>query len=110
LTGPEALPNWLQRALLIGFHHASQLALTRPYVDRFFEVIDQIWASRDSEPAQEFVELAYPSQHVSEATVAATDAWLAGADHPAPLRRLVAEGRDGVVRALRARAKDTTAG
>ena len=39
----------------------------------------------------------------------ATDAWLAG-DHPAPLRRLVAEGRDGILRATRARAKDATAG
>ena len=38
--------------------------------------------------------------------MAATDAWLAGDGHPAPLRRLVAEGRDGVVRALRARERD----
>ncbi len=106
LTGPEALPNWLQRALLIGFHHPAQLALTRPYVNRFFEVIDQIWATRDSEPAQEFVELAYPAQHVSEETVAATDAWLAADGHPGPLRRLVAEGRDGIIRALRARTTD----
>ena len=106
LTGPEALPNWLQRALLIGFHHPAQLALTRPYVHRFFEVIDQIWATRDSEPAQEFVELAYPTQHVSEETVAMTDAWLAGEGHAAPLRRLVAEGRDGIIRALRARTVD----
>src|SRR5205807_8415621 len=57
LTGPDALPNWLQRALLIGFHHPAHLALTRPYIGRFFEVLDQIWATRDSEPAQEFVEL-----------------------------------------------------
>ncbi len=106
LTGPDPLPNWLQRALLIGFFHPSQLTLTRPYVDRFFEVIDQVWASRDSEPAQEFVELAYPAQHVSEDTATATDRWLAGTGHPTPLRRLVAEGRDGVIRALRARAKD----
>jgi len=106
LTGPEALPNWLQRALLIGFHHPAQLDLTRPYVRRFFEVIDQIWATRDSEPAQEFVELAYPAQHVSEETVAATDEWLAGEGHPGPLRRLVAEGRDGIIRALHARATD----
>jgi aminopeptidase N len=110
LTGPEALPNWLQRALLIGFHHPAQIALTEPYVGRFFDAIDQIWATRDSEPAQEFVEVAYPAQHVSEATVAATDAWLAGPDHPAPMRRLVAEGRDGVVRALKARARDAAAG
>jgi aminopeptidase N len=108
LTGPDALPNWLQRALLIGFHHPSQLAVTRPYVNRFFEVLDQIWATRDSEPAQEFVELAYPAQHVSEETLAATDAWLAGEGHPAPLRRLVAEGRDGIIRATRARACDAS--
>ncbi len=109
LTGPEALPNWLQRALLLGFHHPAQLELTRPYVPRFFDALDQIWATRDSEPAQEFVSLAYPTQHVAGETIAATDAWLAGADHPAPLRRLVSEGRDGVVRALRARARDATA-
>ena len=95
--------------IVLGFHHPAQLDLTRPYLPLFFEVIDQIWASRDSEPAQEFVELAYPAQHVSPETVAATDAWLAGTDRPAPLRRLVAEGRDGVVRALKARAKDSAA-
>jgi aminopeptidase N len=106
LTGPDALPNWLQRAMLVGFHHPAQLDLTRPYTGRFFEVIDQVWASRDSEPAQEFVELAYPGQHVSLATIEATDAWLADGEHPAPLRRLVVEGRDGVVRALKARTKD----
>ena len=50
--------------------------------------------------------LAYPAYQVSEETVALTDAWLAGDGHPASLRRLVAEGRDGVLRALKARAKD----
>ncbi len=66
-----------------------------------------VWEHRDSEPAQEFVEMAYPPYQVGDDTIAATDAWLAAAGHPAPLRRLVAEGRDGVVRALKARAKDT---
>jgi aminopeptidase N len=65
-----------------------------------------VWDMRDSEPAQEFVVLAYPAYQVSEATVAATDAWLAQAGHPGPLRRLVAEGKDGVVRALKARERD----
>jgi len=32
---------------------------------------------------------------------------LAGTGHPAPLRRLVGEGRDGVIRALKARQRDT---
>ncbi|MFC8848459.1 MULTISPECIES: aminopeptidase N [unclassified Micromonospora] len=107
LTGPDALPNWRNRALLQGFAPAVQAELVAPYRERYFEVVEQVWAQRDSEPAQEFVQLAYPTQQVSEDTVAATDAWLAAAgDKPAPLRRLVAEGRDAVVRALKARECD----
>jgi aminopeptidase N len=107
LVTDHELPNWLARAMLQGFQHPAQVELTAPYAARYFEVVADVWAHRDSEPAQEFAMLAYPSFQVSEQTVAATDAWLAQPDHPAPLRRLVAEGKDGVVRALRARAKDS---
>ncbi|MBF9127584.1 aminopeptidase N [Plantactinospora sp. S1510] len=107
LTGDEILPNWRHRALLQGFQHPAQVELTAPYVAPFFASTGQVWASRDSEPAQEFVMLAYPAYQVSEDTVRATDGWLAESGHPASLRRLVAEGRDGVLRALRARAKDS---
>ncbi|HEU5108652.1 MAG TPA: aminopeptidase N [Micromonosporaceae bacterium] len=106
LTGTEDLPNWLHRALLQGFQHPTQVALTAPYARRFFEAAGPVWATRDSEPAQEFLVLAYPAYQVSEETVAATDEWLARDGHAPALRRLVAEGWDGVVRALRARAKD----
>jgi aminopeptidase N len=82
--------------------------LTAPYSPKYFEILDHIWASRDSEQAQEFVSGAYPSLQVSEETVAASDAWLADASHPAPLRRLVAEGRDAIVRAIAARTKDAS--
>ncbi|HYN96414.1 MAG TPA: aminopeptidase N [Pilimelia sp.] len=109
LVGPAALPNWLHRALLQGFQHPAQVALTAPYVDRYFAAAEQVWAQRDSEPAQEFLMLAYPSFQVSDETVAASDAWLGRDGLPAPLRRLVAEGRDGVVRALKARARDADA-
>ena len=106
LTGPDALPNWRNRALLQGFTHPAQVELTAPYRERYFATVDQVWAQRDSEPAQEFVQLAYPAYLVEEDTVAATDAWLAQDGRPASLRRLVAEGRDGVVRALKARERD----
>ncbi|MET7836239.1 aminopeptidase N [Micromonospora sediminicola] len=106
LTGPDALPNWRNRALLQGFTHPAQVELTAPYRERYFATVDQVWAQRDSEPAQEFVQLAYPAYLVDEDTVAATDAWLARDGQPASLRRLVAEGRDGVVRALKARERD----
>ena len=47
----------------------------------------------------------FPSWAVEQATVDAADAWLAG-DHPPALRRLVSEGRAGIVRALAAREFD----
>jgi aminopeptidase N len=110
LTGDAELPNWLHRSLLQGFQHPTQVALTAPYASRFFEAVGGVWARSDSEPAQEFVMLAYPAYQVTQETVELTDAWLARDGQPASLRRLVAEGRDGVVRALRARTKDIAAG
>jgi len=109
LTEETELPNWRNRALLSGFQHPAQVALTAPYAQKFFEAVDGVWAKRDSEPAQEFVVLAYPTYFISEDLVAATDAWLAGEGHPPALRRLVAEGKDATERALRARARDLAA-
>ncbi len=106
LVEDHQLANWLQRALLQGFQHSTQIELTRPYVAAYFAALMPVWEHRDSEPAQEFVEMGYPLFQVSDDTVTATEAWLAEAGHPAPLRRLVAEGKDGVERALKARAKD----
>ncbi|MDG4796057.1 aminopeptidase N [Micromonospora sp. WMMD1082] len=106
LTGPEPLPNWRHRALLQGFTHPAQVELVAPYRDRYFATVGQVWASRDSEPAQEFAMLMYPAHLVEDDTVEATDAWLAQEGRPGPLRRLVAEGRDGVLRALHARRRD----
>ncbi|MFF5234008.1 aminopeptidase N [Dactylosporangium sp. NPDC000521] len=110
LVEDHHLPNWLQRSMLQGFQHSAQVALTAPFLPAFFDALTTVWEQRDSEPAAEFVELGYPSFQVSEDTVARTEAWLAESGRPAPLRRLVGEGRDGIVRALKARAKDAAAG
>jgi aminopeptidase N len=110
LVEDHHLPNWLQRSMLQGFQHSAQVELTAPYAARYFDVLDEIWAHRDSEQAQEFVVLAYPSYQVTDEAVALADAWLAGPGHAAPLRRLVSEGRDSALRALQARARDARAG
>jgi aminopeptidase N len=64
-----------------------------------------VWARRSSEVAQNMVLGLFPRLFVEPATLDAADAWLAG-DHPPALRRLVSELRDGVRRALAARARD----
>jgi aminopeptidase N len=105
ITADTDLPNWLQRAMLQGFWHSAQLDLLAPYRDRFFADAAGVWDRFDGEVAQVFAILGYPSLLVAETTVDATDTWLSG-DHPAPLRRLVTEGKDNIQRALRARKKD----
>ncbi|WP_117208510.1 aminopeptidase N [Allorhizocola rhizosphaerae] len=104
-TEPE-LVNSRNRALVLGFQHSAQVGLTAPFTQRFFEDVANVWKMRDSEPGQDFVVLGYPVYQVSQATVDAAEAWLAQAGHPAPLRRLVAEGNDRVLRSMKARARD----
>jgi aminopeptidase N len=59
--------------------------------------------------AQDFVSGAYAVCAISPETVEATDAYLKAADPPAALRRLLTEGRDDVLRALRCQARDRQA-
>jgi aminopeptidase N len=59
--------------------------------------------------AQDFAIGAYTVGAISEETVRITDEYIAAADPPAALRRLLLEGRDDVLRALRCQAKDRQA-
>lgn len=98
----DELPNAVNDAIIAGFHHPSQKQLLEPYVQRYFAEIDEVWSRRSSERAQPTVIGLFPSWSVDRATVEAADDWLAG-EHPSALRRLVSEGRAGIVRALAAR-------
>ena len=75
-------------------------------MERYFAEVADVWARRTSERAQSVVVGLFPSGAVEKPTVHAADAWFAQADHPPALRRLVSEGRAGIVRALAAREFD----
>jgi len=109
-TEDDELPNQTGLAYISGFTHPAQHELLAPYSTRYFEIVADVWARRSSEVAQNVVIGLYPSWDVSDETVRRTDDYLAAnQDLPPSLRRLVNEGRDGVVRALRARACDQVA-
>ncbi|WP_019855101.1 aminopeptidase N [Actinopolyspora mortivallis] len=101
----DELPNAINEAIISGFQHPAQQHLLTPYVERYFAEIDDVWRRRSSERAQPTVIGLFPSWSVDEETVRAADAWLAE-EHPPALRRLVSEGKAGVVRALAARECD----
>jgi aminopeptidase N len=101
----DTVPNAVHEALLQGFWHPAQRELTAGYVDRYFAEIRPLWDRRPGEIAKNAVQYMFPPV-VEPRTLVAADAWLADTDQPAPLRRLVSEGRDGIARALRARERD----
>ena len=106
----EDLPNALQTATIAGFLDPDHRELLRPYVERYFEVVGQVWESRTHEMASNIVVGLYPGLFVEDAIVSRTEEYLAGG-HPAPpLARLLSEGRDGVQRALRCQARDDAQG
>ena len=102
------LPNAILGATMNGFVQPDQADLLTPYRSAYFEALPKIWAERTMEMAQDITTFMYPFLVVDADTVAASDAFLAGPanDLPGPARRLVGEGRDGVLRAMRARARD----
>ena len=98
------------RAVLAGFADPDQPELVEPYPEKYFEVVGDVWRNWSSAMAQDFVSGVYGVCPVSHETVEMTDAYIGAADPPASLRRLLLEGRDDVLRALRCQDRDRQAG
>ncbi|GGW28411.1 aminopeptidase N [Streptomyces caelestis] len=98
----DALSNAMVEATIAGFSQASQRELLAPYAEKYFAVIERVWAERSIQIGMHVVEGMFPSLQQSRATLDATDAWLEAHREAAPaLRRLVLEARDDLARALR---------
>ncbi|UNS97025.1 aminopeptidase N [Streptomyces tubbatahanensis] len=107
----DTLSNALVEATIAGFDQSGQAELTAPYAERYFEVLESVWASRSIEIAMAIVRGLFPAAQGDQATLDAADAWLGAHAEAAPaLRRLVAESRDDLARALRAQQADASAG
>ena len=103
------LPLATFRAVLNGFADPDQPELMNPYREKYFAAAGDVWRNWSSAMAQDFVSGAYTVSAVSDETVRITDEYIAASDPPAALRRLLLEGRDDVLRALRCQARDRQA-
>ncbi|MEJ2853596.1 MULTISPECIES: aminopeptidase N [unclassified Saccharothrix] len=101
----DELPNAVSEAVIGGIQHPGQKELLQPFVARYFADVADVWERRSSERAQSMVIGLFPSWSIAQETVAAADTWLAE-ERPPALRRLVSEGRAGIVRALAAQEFD----
>ncbi|HEX5510710.1 MAG TPA: aminopeptidase N [Actinomycetales bacterium] len=106
----DDLPNAVQASVIAGFGRVHDTSLLKPFVEPYFAALPQVWASRTNEMAQQIVVGLYPTLLADEQTVERTDAFLQSLNGDTTgLRRLTLENRDGVLRALRAQARDRAA-
>jgi aminopeptidase N len=106
----DALSNALVEATISGFDQSAQRELLAPYRAKFFAAIERVWAERSIEIGMAIVRGLFPRYQDHQETVDAADSWLAAHTDAAPaLRRLVAEARDDLARALRAQRCDDAA-
>ena len=108
LTGGD-LPLATFRAVLGGFTDVDQPELTGPYRERYFAMVGDAWRDWSAAMAQYFVS-GCTRASTCRRDLAATDGSIAAAAPPAALKRLLSEGRDDVMRALRCQERDRQAG
>lgn len=101
------LSNALQGSAVTGFMRVLDRTLLEPYAEKYFEAVPGIVESRTHALAQQIVVGLYPALLTTQSTIDRTDGFLASLpSESAALRRMMLENRDGVARALRARAAD----
>jgi aminopeptidase N len=101
-----ALPNAQVRSTTAGFRRALSPALLEPYVDRYFAVIDDLWAQRDFSIAEALARGLYPAPLASRRLADASRRWLDARPEPTALHRIVVENLARVDRALAAQSRD----
>jgi aminopeptidase N len=101
--------NTIQTATAFGFNQPDQAEVLEPFVERYFESITDFFAHASATAQLVVTPLLYPRWRIEQSTLDRTDAFLATPDLPPVLARQVVEARDGVARALRARACDAAA-
>ncbi len=102
----ESLPNAMLAATMSGLGLPDQRDLYRPFRDRYFDVVEKVWATRSSEMSWLIATMLYPGLLIEAETVRVTNKFLESPDLPTGLRRIITEARDGVERSLRCQARD----
>ncbi len=99
------LANALLEATVGGFSQPDQRELLEPFVDKYFEVIGEVWETRTNEIAQTLTLGLFPSLLGSPEILAKADSFIAGSTDVGAIR-LIRELRDNVSRSLRCQSVD----
>jgi aminopeptidase N len=96
--GPEGVYS-----LADGFGLGEHAELARPYAEKYFEVLPQLWAARPEQMRVLLAERIFPYSSASPALLERVDEFLAAEQRDVAMRRVLVEARDTVTRQLRSR-------
>ena len=108
LVETNDLSNALVQSASLGFVRVPDLALLKPYADKYFESVLKIWNGNTFKIAEYLLVNLYPAPLASAELAEMTKPWLDKAEIKAipALRRILVENLANVERALKAQAKD----
>jgi aminopeptidase N len=106
LLNDAELSNEITGAMVGGFMDLDKRELSADYVKPYFEMLPKLWETRSNEIAQTLTNGLFPAIQISQSTVDAANEFLKKDEVPYGCKRLVGEGRDGLVRSLAAQAAD----
>jgi aminopeptidase N len=94
----------LLRSVAAAFHEPEQAGLLAPYVQRYLEMLPEIWPASGGHLRVARGAALFPVTAASEGLIQQIDAFLAAEPREPGLVRVLIERRDQVQRALRCRA------
>ena len=106
VTTNRSISNHQSDAIALGFWQPDQVDLCRPYVQRYFAEIRDVWSQRSPHVARILATRLFPSVVVEAETLDRTADFLTATDLPTGLRRVVLERGDDLRRAVAARARE----
>ncbi|MBS3939756.1 MAG: ERAP1-like C-terminal domain-containing protein, partial [Actinobacteria bacterium] len=109
LLEDTTLSHTVSRHVWGGFNQLDQTELLAPFTSRYFEDLVPVWRERSLDWALEFSQGMFPHWAASEDLLAQVDRMLGSNDLQRPLRRVLLEQRDTLVRTLAARGRDAEA-
>ena len=107
ILGDLEMSNEVLEATVAGFMGMDQAELVAGFTDAYFSALPAVWAERSNEIAQTITTGLFPSLQFTQETIDKANEFLATVDVPFGCKRLVGEGRDALVRALKAQAADS---
>jgi aminopeptidase N len=106
LLDDHELSHTMSRQLWAGFVQLDQPEVLSPFTERYFDVLEDVWSSRSLDWAIGFSTAMFPHADAGTALLGRVDDVLGDRRLRRPLRRVLLEQRDILVRTLAARAID----